>query len=61
MSTEKSVKQIEEYLRDLDKNKDYPASFSEFIKELTQEYLYLYVYKKKMVKYQQKITNLVTY
>ena len=48
MSTEKSVKQIEKYLKDLDKNKDYPASFSEFIKQLNKEYLYLYEYKKKM-------------
>lgn len=36
MSTEKSVKQIEKYLKDLDKNKDYPASFSEFISQLNQ-------------------------
>tara|TARA_B100001939_G_scaffold69670_1_gene58107 strand:- start:3205 stop:4647 length:1443 start_codon:yes stop_codon:yes gene_type:complete len=34
MSTEKSVKQIDKYLNDLDKSGDYPASFSEFIKEL---------------------------
>jgi len=34
MSTEKSVKQIEKYLKDLDKSGDYPASFSEFIKEI---------------------------
>ena len=33
MSTEKSVKQIERYINDLDKSGDYPL-FQEFIKEL---------------------------
>ena len=47
MSTEKSVKQIEKYLKDLDKNKDYPASFSEFISQLNQKNIYTYTYTKE--------------